>query len=205
MARLVGVVVGLLFGLVMSVSNLFVITVKAATACARIRRRSARDRRQRADARATGLPCCRGSDCRSQYFTGIGRWHGLADGIRAHRTDNELDIRAGFGSTLAALLGRRRRICRPVRAACPFRRDDGSALRQTMDASRQRMSLSDAVAGAIAAGFNAPIAGVVFAHEAILRHWLRHRSDCCSISHPGSRTGFSAPRRCLISPPRALT
>ena len=27
------------------------------------------------------------------------------------------------------------------------------------------------VAGAIAAGFNAPIAGIVFAHEAVLRHF----------------------------------
>ena len=35
----------------------------------------------------------------------ISRWHGPADSIyAAHRTDNELDIRAGFGSTLAAFI-----------------------------------------------------------------------------------------------------
>ena len=34
----------------------------------------------------------------------ISRWHGPADSIyAAHRTDNELDIRAGFGSTLPPL------------------------------------------------------------------------------------------------------
>ena len=48
----------------------------------------------------------------------------------------------------------------------------GSALRQISG----RFLTTDVfigcgVAGAIAAGFNAPIAGVVFAHEAILRHF----------------------------------
>ena len=35
----------------------------------------------------------------------INRWHGPADSIyAAHRTDNELDLRSGFGSTLAAFV-----------------------------------------------------------------------------------------------------
>ena len=35
----------------------------------------------------------------------IDRWHGPADSIyAAHRTDNELDLRAGIGSTLAAFI-----------------------------------------------------------------------------------------------------
>ena len=35
----------------------------------------------------------------------IDRWHGPADSIyAAHRTDNELDIKAGIGSTLAAFI-----------------------------------------------------------------------------------------------------
>ena len=33
----------------------------------------------------------------------ISRWHGPATHLCAHRTDNELDVRAGFGSTLAPL------------------------------------------------------------------------------------------------------
>ena len=35
----------------------------------------------------------------------IDRWHGPADSIyAAHRTDNELDIKSGFGSTIAAFI-----------------------------------------------------------------------------------------------------
>ena len=38
-------------------------------------------------------------------FFRIDRWHGPADSIyAAHRTDNELDLRAGIGSTLAAFI-----------------------------------------------------------------------------------------------------
>ena len=36
---------------------------------------------------------------------GIKRWHGPADAIyAAHRSDNELDVKSGFGSTLAAFI-----------------------------------------------------------------------------------------------------
>ena len=36
---------------------------------------------------------------------GISRWHGPADSIyAAHRTDNELDVKSGIGSTLAAFV-----------------------------------------------------------------------------------------------------
>ena len=36
---------------------------------------------------------------------GIKRWHGPADAIHAaHRSDNELDVKSGFGSTLAAFI-----------------------------------------------------------------------------------------------------
>ncbi len=74
----------------------------------------------------------------------------------------------------------------------------GSALRQISG----RFLTTDVfigcgVAGAIAAGFNAPIAGVVFAHEAILRHFLasRHCPDrgCQHFLILVSRTDFSAP------------
>ena len=109
MARLlVGVVVGLLFGLVMSVvSNLFVITVKAATG---LREGSVADLLAIGDSGLTLAPLvCLVAAALIVVFIrtslGIGRWHGPADSIHAaHRTDNELDIRAGFGSTLAALV-----------------------------------------------------------------------------------------------------
>ena len=46
----------------------------------------------------------------------ISRWHGPADSIyAAHRTDNELDIRAGFGSTLAAFISASGSVGRSIR------------------------------------------------------------------------------------------
>ena len=104
----------------------------------------------------------------------ISRFHGPADSIfAAHRTDNELDVRAGIGSTLAAF----------VSAAgggsvgqygplVHFGATMGSFMRQhTGGMLSTDVFIGCGVAGAIAAGFNAPIAGIVFAHEAILRHF----------------------------------
>ena len=174
---LIGIIVGLLFGLVMSVvSNLFVITVKAATG---LREGYVADLLAIGDSGLTLAPLfclviTAGIVVWIRTSLGIGRWHGPADSIHAaHRTDNELDIRAGFGSTLAALVsaggGASVGQYGPL---VHFGATMGSALRQISG----RFLTTDVfigcgVAGAIAAGFNAPIAGVVFAHEAILRHF----------------------------------
>ena len=105
---------------------------------------------------------------------GITRWHGPADSIfAAHRTDNELDVKAGFGSTLAALIsaggGASVGQYGPL---VHFGATMGSAFRtMTGGMLTTDVFIGCGVAGAIAAGFNAPIAGVVFAHEAILRHF----------------------------------
>ena len=105
---------------------------------------------------------------------GITRWHGPADSIfAAHRTDNELDIKSGFGSTLAALIsaggGASVGQYGPL---VHFGATMGSAFRTlTGGVLTTDVFIGCGVAGAIAAGFNAPIAGVVFAHEAILRHF----------------------------------
>ena len=174
---LVGVLIGLLFGLVMSlVSNLFVMTVKAATG---FREGYIAELLTIGDSRLTLAPlvCLIVTAVIVVWIRtalGIGRWHGPADSIyAAHRTDNELDIRAGFGSTLAALIsaggGASVGQYGPL---VHFGATMGSALRQISG----RFLTTDVfigcgVAGAIAAGFNAPIAGVVFAHEAVLRHF----------------------------------
>ena len=105
---------------------------------------------------------------------GITRWHGPADSIyAAHRTDNELDVRAGMGSTLAAFVSASGGAS--VGQYGPlvhFGATIGSFLRQvTGNRLTTDIFIGCGVAGAIAAGFNAPIAGVVFAHEAILRHF----------------------------------
>ena len=105
---------------------------------------------------------------------GISRWHGPADSIyAAHRTDNELDVKSGFGSTLAAFISASGGAS--VGQYGPlvhFGATMGSFLRQaTGGFLTTDVFIGCGVAGAIAAGFNAPIAGVVFAHEAILRHF----------------------------------
>ena len=103
---------------------------------------------------------------------GISRWHGPADSIyAAHRTDNEFDV-AGFLDAGSLHLGKWGCVGRAVWAAGAFRCNDGSFLRQaTGGVLTTDVFIGCGVAGAIAAGFNAPIAGVVFAHEAILRHF----------------------------------
>jgi chloride channel protein, CIC family len=105
----------------------------------------------------------------------IDRWHGPADSIyAAHRTDNELNVRAGIGSTLAAFIS----LCggAPVGQYGPlvhFGAVIGSCLSEFFGSRRVTADvfIGCGVAAAIAAGFHAPIAGVVFAHEAVLRHF----------------------------------
>ena len=105
---------------------------------------------------------------------GIARWHGPADSIHAaHRTDNELDIKSGLSSTLVAFLSASGGAS--VGQYGPlvhFGAVIGSALKRF---SRSGIStdifIGCGVAAAISAGFNAPIAGVIFAHEAIIRHF----------------------------------
>jgi len=108
-------------------------------------------------------------------FFGITRWHGPADSIyAAHRLDNEIDVRAGVGSTLAAFISMGGGA--PVGQYGPlvhFGATLGSYLRQVFGNRLVDIDvfIGCGVAAAIAAGFHAPIAGIVFAHEAILRHF----------------------------------
>ena len=104
----------------------------------------------------------------------IKRWHGPADSIHAaHRTDNELDIKHGFGSTFAAFISASGGAS--VGQYGPlvhFGATMGSLIRRIVSSKiTTDVFIGCGVAGAISAGFNAPIAGVVFAHEAILRHF----------------------------------
>jgi len=108
-------------------------------------------------------------------FFGITRWHGPADSIyAAHRLDNEIDVRAGVGSTLAAFISMGGGA--PVGQYGPlvhFGATVGCYLRQVFGNKLVDIDvfIGCGVAAAIAAGFHAPIAGIVFAHEAILRHF----------------------------------
>ena len=108
-------------------------------------------------------------------FFGITRWHGPADSIfAAHRLDNEIDVKAGIGSTAAAFVsiggGASVGQYGPL---VHFGATIGGYLRRLFG---DKMIGTDVfigcgVAAAIAAGFHAPIAGIVFAHEAVLRHF----------------------------------
>ena len=106
---------------------------------------------------------------------GIDRWHGPADAVYAcHRTDNELDLKKGIGSTFAALVS----LCggAPVGQYGPlvnFGATIGSFVSQFLKARTftPEILMGCGVAAAISAGFHAPIAGIIFAHEAVLRHF----------------------------------
>jgi len=106
---------------------------------------------------------------------GAEKWQGPADAIyMVHRADGKLNARQGFGTMLAALaslgsgasLGQYGPI---VHMGALF-----GSLSQRLSS---RMILSNdvfvgcGVAAAVSAGFQAPIAGIIFAHEAVLRHF----------------------------------
>ena len=104
----------------------------------------------------------------------IDHWAGPADSIyAAHSENSSLDTKKGLGSTLAALIvtsgGGSVGQYGPL---VHFGSTIGLALKSYL---RLRISpdifIGCGVAAAISAGFNAPLAGVLFAHEAILRHF----------------------------------
>ena len=104
----------------------------------------------------------------------INRWEGPADTIyAAHRTDNELNVKTGIASTLAAFISAAGGAS--VGQYGPLVHF-GATLGACIKAFLKLRITTDVVIGggvaaAISAGFNAPLAGIVFAHEAILRHF----------------------------------
>ncbi len=109
-------------------------------------------------------------------IVGCTSWQGPADAIYcAHRPDKSMDIRQGFGTVLAAFtslsagasLGQYGPIVHMgALIGGFFRKYNLSSIHLSND-----IYLGCGVAAAISAGFQAPIAGVIFAHEAILRHF----------------------------------
>ena len=107
---------------------------------------------------------------------GCTSWQGPADAIYcAHRPDRNMDIRQGFGTVMAAFtslsagasLGQYGPIVHMgALIGGLFRKYNLSSVGLSND-----IFLGCGVAAAISAGFQAPIAGVIFAHEAILRHF----------------------------------
>ena len=104
----------------------------------------------------------------------VARWQGPADTIfAAHRIDNELDVKAGIASTLAAFVSAAGGAS--VGQYGPlvhFGATLGAFVKATLKLRiATDIILGGGVAAAISAGFNAPLAGIIFAHEAILRHF----------------------------------
>lgn len=105
---------------------------------------------------------------------GINSWAGPADSIyAAHNPTKPINLKVGFASTLTAF------ICASGGASVGqygplvhFGGTIGAAFKRLFNSTlSQDIWLGCGVAAAISAGFNAPLAGVVFAHEAILRHF----------------------------------
>lgn len=110
----------------------------------------------------------------TRYYFGIDRFQGPADSIyAAHRTDNELNVKSGLGSTLVAFLsaggGASVGQYGPI---VHFGATMGSYLKRFLGGTAGTdVFIGCGVAAAISAAFNAPLAGVIFALEAILRHF----------------------------------
>ncbi len=105
---------------------------------------------------------------------GITRWAGPADSIFAAQQRKEpLNIKLGIGSTLAAFTsaagGGSVGQYGPL---VHFGATLGVVMRRIVPCRlTPDIYLGCGVAAAISAGFNAPLAGIIFAHEAILRHF----------------------------------
>ena len=105
---------------------------------------------------------------------GVTKWSGPADSIYAlHQQKVGVDIRVGIGSTLAAFISASGGAS--VGQYGPLVHF-GATLATFLSRFRglqisKDVLLACGVAAAISAGFNAPIAGILFAHEALLRRF----------------------------------
>ena len=116
---------------------------------------------------------------------GVVRWHGPADSIyHAQQSKEPLDIKHGIASTLTAFTsaagGGSVGQYGPL---VHFGATLGIAVKRFVSSRlSHEVYLGCGVAAAISAGFGAPIAGIVFAHEAILRHFSVRAIAPISIS-----------------------
>tara|TARA_B100000989_G_scaffold50434_1_gene33389 strand:- start:4005 stop:5657 length:1653 start_codon:yes stop_codon:yes gene_type:complete len=104
----------------------------------------------------------------------IARYHGPADVIlSAHSPSSELDVKTGFLSTFSAFISASGGAS--VGQYGPLVHLGGTIgnfiNRQVPALLSKDIFIGCGVAAAISAGFNSPIGGIIFAHEAILRHF----------------------------------
>ncbi len=132
----------------------------------------------------------------------IGRWHGPADTIyAAHQKGGTLDIKKGILSSFAALCsisgGASVGIYGPL---VHFGGTVGAFLRRRifMPYIPHDIIIGAGVAAAISAGFSSPIAGIIFAHEVVLRHFSMRAITAIALS--SVTASFVANEMNLVSP-----
>ena len=141
------------------------------------------------------------------YYLKLPRWFGPADTIfAAHNRSGTLDLKGGFGSTLASFIsisgGASVGVYGPL-----------VHFGATVSAYIRRLSfipkiphdiiIGCGVAAAISAGFGAPLAGIIFAHETVLRHFSMKAITALAIS--SMVANFAASEINLINPSLILT
>ena len=132
----------------------------------------------------------------------IDRWHGPADTIyAAHEKAGNLNIKMGFNSTLAAFFsisgGASVGIYGPL---VHFGGTLSAFLRRLpfIPNIPHDIIIGAGVAAAISAGFGSPIAGIIFAHEVIIRHFSM--KALASISLASMVANFTARKINLTEP-----
>lgn len=141
------------------------------------------------------------------YKLKLPRWFGPADTIyAAHHHAGILDLKGGFGSTLASFIsisgGASVGIYGPL---VHFGATVSSFIRrqQFIPKIPHDIIIGSGVAAAISAGFGAPLAGIIFAHETVLRHFSMKAVAALAISSMAAN--FSATEIGIVSPPLLLT
>ncbi len=140
------------------------------------------------------------------YYLKLPRWFGPADTIyAAHHRAGILDLKGGFGSTLASFIsisgGASVGIYGPL---VHFGATVSSFIRRQTFVPKipHDIIIGSGVAAAISAGFGAPIAGIIFAHETVLRHFSMKAVAALAISSMAAN--FSATKIGIVSPPLLL-
>ena len=141
------------------------------------------------------------------YYLKLPRWFGPADTIyAAHPKAGVLDLKGGFGSTLASFIsisgGASVGIYGPL---VHFGATVSSFIRRQTFTPKipHDIIIGSGVAAAISAGFGAPLAGIIFAHETVLRHFSMRAVAALAIASMAAN--YSATEIGIVSPPLLLT
>ena len=141
------------------------------------------------------------------YFLKLPRWFGPADTIfAAHNRAGTLDLKGGFGSTLASFIsisgGASVGIYGPL---VHFGGTISAFIRKFSFVPKipHDIIIGSGVAAAISAGFGAPLAGIIFAHEIVLRHFSMKAITALAVASMAAN--FSASEINLINSSLLLT